>query len=120
MNKGRTTMFGTNHSRQSDECRPKGNKTMTALTEERTVNTTPILECISSRFKAQNPSGSSWIAATELGFIHDSQLKALTRWRGGFTGAGAGAELVGGILDADVGILPREELRVPQLPAPSD
>lgn len=35
-------------------------------------------------------------------------------------GAGAGAELVGGILDADVGILPREELRVPQLPAPSD
>lgn len=113
-------MFGTNHSRQSDECRPKGNKTMTALTEERTVNTTPILECISSRFKAQNPSGSSWIAATELGFIHDSQLKALTRWRGGFTGAGAGAELVGGILDADVGILPREELRVPQLPAPSD
>lgn len=35
-------------------------------------------------------------------------------------GAGAGAELVAAVLDADVGVLAREELRVPQLPAPSN
>lgn len=33
-------------------------------------------------------------------------------------GAGAGAELGVGVLDDDVGVLAREELRVPQLPAP--
>lgn len=32
--------------------------------------------------------------------------------------AGAGAELGGGVLEDDVGVLPAEELRVPQLPAP--
>ena len=36
------------------------------------------------------------------------------------TGAGAGAELGGGVLEDDVGVLAGEELRVPQLPAPGD
>ena len=43
------------------------------------------------------------------------------RKRGGLrTGAGAGAELGGGVLEDDVGVLAGEELRVPQLPAPGD
>jgi hypothetical protein len=34
------------------------------------------------------------------------------------TGAGARAQLGVGVLDDDVGVLSREDLRVPQLPAP--
>jgi hypothetical protein len=35
-------------------------------------------------------------------------------------GAGAGANLGGGVLEDDIGVLPREELRVPQPPAARD
>ena len=41
-------------------------------------------------------------------------------WVSSPIGAGAGAELGGGVLDDDVGVLAGEELRVPQLPAPGD
>jgi hypothetical protein len=41
-------------------------------------------------------------------------------WVSSPIGAGAGAELGGGVLEHDVGVLAGEELRVPQLPAPGD
>lgn len=41
-------------------------------------------------------------------------------WISSPIGAGAGADLGGGVLDDDVGVLAGEELRVPELPAPGD